>query len=177
MEKRIIIGDKIEFEKDIETTFTFSFIPLDIFDRWERAGFLSNFIADYFESYFANETAHNVISTIFNEFIENAVKFTKNNSLPISITVKKRENELISRITNTIPLHRKTAFIEVCENLFASDLDELFLKKIEDGTVDSKESGIGLILIKKDYKVDTCFDFFISNNLTNSVAITFKLNL
>ena len=177
MEKHIFIGDEIEFEKDIETTFTFSFLPLDIFDDWERAGSLSDFIAEYFESYFANKTAHNVISTIFNEFIENAVKFTKNNSQPISITVKKRKNELISRITNSIPLHRKTAFIEICRDLFIKDLDELFLKKIEEGALNKKESGIGLILIKKDYQVDTCFDFFEGSNSTNNVAVTFKLDL
>lgn len=177
MEERILIGDKIEFEKDIETTFEFRFLPLDIFDNWNRAGSLSDFIADYFESYFVNKTAHNVISTIFNEFIENAVKFTKNNSQPISITVKKRNNFLISRITNTIPLHRKTAFIGICEDLFTKDLDELFLEKIEEGASDSKKSGIGLILIKKDYHVETSFDFFKDSNSINNVAVTFNLNL
>jgi len=177
MDDRILIGDEIEFDKDIETTFEFSFLPLDIFDNWNRAGSLSDFIAEYFESYFENESAHNLISTIFNEFIENAVKFTKNNSQPISITVKKRNNYLISRIINTIPLHRKTTFIEICKDLFRRDLDELFLKKIEEGTSDSKESGIGLILLKKDYKVETNFDFFKDSNSINNVAVTFNLNL
>lgn len=177
MTKRIVIGDKIEFDRDIETTFTFSFLPLDIFDNWDRAGSLSDFIADYFGTYFASESSHNVISTIFNEFIENAVKFTKNNSQPISIVVKKRKNNLISRITNTLPLHRRTAFIGICNDLFAKDLDELFLNKIEEGAVDRRKSGIGLILIKKDYQVETCFDFFEDSNSMNNVAVTFKLDL
>ncbi len=177
MEEHILIGDKIEFEKDIETTFTFSFLPLDIFDNWERAGSLSDFIAEYFKSYFINETAYNVISTVFNEFIENAVKFTKNNSQPIIITVKKRNNYLLSRITNTIPLKRKNSFIGICEELFSKDLDTLFLEKVEEGALDRKKSGIGLILIKKDYQVETNFDFFIDSNQINNVAITFNLNL
>ncbi len=177
MNDHIFIGDKIEFDKDIETTFEFSFLPLDIFDNWNRAGSLSDFIADYFESYFENKSAHNVISTIFNEFIENAVKFTKNNSQPISIIVKKRNNYLLSRIINTIPVHRKPAFIEICKDLFSKNLDDLFLKKIEEGASDSNKSGIGLILIKKDYQVKTNFDFFKDNNSTNNVAVTFNLNL
>ena len=177
MEEHIFIGDEIEFEKDIETTFTFSFLPIDIFDNWDRAGSLSDFIADYFGTYFVSEASHNVISTVFNELIENAVKFTKNNSQPISIVVKKRKNDLISRITNTIPRHRKTAFIGICKDLFDKDLDELFLNKIEDGAADSRKSGIGLILIKKDYQVETCFDFFEDSNSMNNVAVTFKLDL
>lgn len=177
MAKRIVIGDKIDFDRDIETTFTFSFLPLDIFDNWDRAGSLSDFIADYFGTYFVSTASHNIISTIFNEFIENAVKFTKNNSQPINIIVKKRNNNLISRITNTLPLHRKTTFIGICNDLFAKDLDELFLKKIEEGASDRKKSGIGLILIKKDYQVETCFDFFEDSNSMNNVAVTFKLDL
>ena len=177
MEEHIIIGDTIDFERDIETTFEFNFLPLDIFDDWSRVSSLSDFIAEYFESYFDSKAAHNVISTIFNEFIENAVKFTKNNSQPINIIVKKRDDNLISRITNTIPGNRKTKFIEICEELFTKDLEDLFLTKIEEGSNDNSKSGIGLILIKKDYHVKTNFDFFMNANSTNNVAITFNLNL
>jgi len=177
MEDRVIIGDKIEFEKDMESVFTLSFIPLDIFDNWTRASSLSDFIAEYFGSYFGNESSHNLISTVINEFIENAVKFTKNNSQPIVVIVKKRDNDLICRITNSIPKHRKTAFIEICKELFSEDLDQLFLDKIIEGSNNKTESGIGLILVKKDYHVKTNFDFFKDNNDMNNVNVTFKLNL
>ena len=177
MEERIIIGDKIEFEKNMESIFTFSFLPLDIFDNWARASSLSDFIAEYFGSYFENETSHNLISTVINEFIENAVKFTKNNSQPIVIIVKKRANDLICRITNSIPRHRKTAFIEICNKLYSHDLDQLFLDTIVEESDNKNESGIGLILIKKDYQVKTNFDFFIDSKQINNVAVTFKLNL
>ena len=177
MGKHIIIGDRIDFDKDIETTFKFNFLPLDMFDNWDRTGSLSDFIADYFGSYFDNESSHNVISTIFNEFIENAVKFTKNNSQPISIIVKKRDANLISRIVNTIPMHRKDAFISICNDLYSRNLDELFIEKIEEGTTDKRKSGIGLILIKKDYQVKTNFDFYEDDKSNNNVAVTFKLNL
>jgi hypothetical protein len=177
MEEHILIGDSIDFEKDIETAFTFSFLPLDIFDNWSRVGSLSDFIADYFSSYFTSNSSHNIISTIFNELIENAVKFTKNNSQPIIIVVKKRKNDLISRITNSIPKHRKTIFMGICEDLYSKNLDQLFIEKIEDGMEDQKKSGIGLILIKKDYQVRTSFDFFEDKEAVNNVAVTFKLNL
>lgn len=177
MVDRIIIGDKIEFEKDIESIFTFSFLPLDIFDNWARASSLSDFIAEYFGSYFENKTSNNLISTVMNEFIENAVKFTKNNSQPIVIIVKKRANDLICRITNSIPMHRETAFIGICRKLFSQDLDKLFLDTIVEGSESKQESGIGLILIKKDYQVKANFDFYKDSQAMNNVAVTFKLNL
>lgn len=177
MEDRIIIGDEIDFEKDMESVFTFSFLPLDIFDNWSRASSLSDFVAEYFGSYFKNKASNNLISTVINEFIENAVKFTKNNSQPIVVVVKKRNNDLICRITNSIPHHRKTAFLEICKKLFSEDLDQLFLEKIVEGSHNKKESGIGLILVKKDYLVKINFDFFTDKNEMNNVTVTFKLNL
>ncbi len=171
-----IIGDFIDFDKDIETTFSMKFLPLDIFHNWDRAGSISDFIAEYFGTYYEKKTASNIISTIFNELIENAVKFTKNNSQPITITVKKSNNSFLSRITNTIPNHRKDAFVGICENLFSSDLDELFIHRIEEGVSDNTKSGIGLILLKKDYHIDTSFDFFEDNNL-NKVSVTVKLTI
>ncbi len=177
MEKRVVIGDSIDFNGDIETTLSMSFLPLDIFDNWSRAGSLSDFIAEYFGSYFESGSSHNIISTVFNEFIENAVKFTKNNSQPIMLVVKKRRNTLLSRITNTLPVHRKTEFVRVCNDLYNEDLDELFLKRIEDGSEDKRKSGIGLILMKKDYQVMTNFDFYEDSNSSNNVAVTFKMDL
>ena len=177
MEKVFTIGDRIEFDEGIETAFDFNFLPLDIFDNWERAGTLSDFIAEYFGSYFENEASYNLISTIFNEFIENAVKFTRNNSQPIQIVVKKRKNALLSRITNSIPSHRQSEFIGICQDLFTRDLDELFVEKIEDGADDMNKSGIGLILIKKDYQVKTSFDFYKDSRSMNNVAITFMMDL
>ncbi len=176
MEKHTVIGDRIDFNKDVETTFSMSFLPLDIFDNWDRVSSISDFVAEYFGTYYNEETASNIISTIFNELVENAVKFTKNNSQPIHIVVKKSNNNFLSRITNTIPSHSKDAFLGICRDLFSSDLDELFIKKIEAGVLDDKKSGIGLILLKKDYQVDTSFDFFEDNKF-NKVAVTIKLTI
>ncbi len=177
MNDRIIIGDKIDFENNIESTFSLSFLPLDIFDNWTRASSLSDFIGEYYGTYFDNDASCNLISTIINEFIENAVKFTKNNSQPIILIIKKRDDSLICRITNSIPKHRKTVFISICNNLFSRDLDQLFMEKIEEGAEDTRKSGIGLILIKKDYNVKTNFNFFEEKETLNSVEVTFQINL
>ena len=177
MEDHIIIGDKIDFSSGIETSFSLTFLPLDIFDSWERAGSLSDFIAGYFSPYFHSESAHNLISTIFNELIENAVKFSRNNSQPIDIVVKKRNNGLLAQITNSIPRHRKKTFIEICRELFQKDLDKLYLQKIEEGMGDTRKSGIGLILIKKDYNIKIGFDFFVARNSIMKVAVTLELTL
>jgi len=177
MEDHTLIGDQINFKSDIETSFSLTFLPLDIFDSWERAGSLSDFIADYFGPYFHSESAHNLISTIFNELIENAVKFSRNNSQPIDIVVKKRNNDLLAKITNSIPRQRKKAFIEICRELFQKDLDKLYLQKIEEGMGNTRKSGIGLILIKKDYNIKIGFDFFVDRNNIMKVAVALELTL
>ena len=177
MNDRIIIGDKIDFENNIESTFSFSFLPLDIFDNWTRASSLSDFIGEYYGTYFDNDASHNLISTIFNEFIENAVKFTKAELELQQASARPTFHSLLCRITNSIPKHRKTVFISICNNLFSRDLDQLFMEKIEEGAEDIRKSGIGLILIKKDYNVKTNFNFFEEKETLNSVEVTFQINL
>ena len=178
MEKPVHIGDKIDFEKDTENFFSITFLPLDVFDDWERGSKLSNFIADYYLHDFSSETDHNLISTVFNELIENAVKFSRNNSFPIEVVAKKRHGNLLAKVTNTLPKHRRDPFMNTCRDLFNKDLEELYLKRIEDGIEDESASGIGLILIKKDYESCMRFDFFTddSNNAKVSVTMDIAVN-
>ena len=55
MSDRHHIGDRIDFETDIDNYFALTFLPLDFFDNWERGSLLSDFAADYFRHNFPNE--------------------------------------------------------------------------------------------------------------------------
>ena len=171
------IGDEIDFDHETENCVSVSFLPLDFFDFWERGSLLSNFIADYFMHNFPDDAAQNLISTVLNELIENAVKFTRNNSMPIKITLKKRREELLIRAENALPMHRKNSFVAICRQLFEKNLDEMYIERINKNIEDPTSSGIGLILIKKDYCAGLHFRFYTDDRNNAHVAVTVKLDI
>ena len=174
--ERIHIGDAIDFERDTDNFFSVTILPLDMFDCWERGSQLSNFAADYFKHNFPTDEQHNLISTVLNELIENAVKFSRNNSMPVVIIMKRRKNELLIQADNCLPRHRKDAFIEICREIAAADLDRLYVDRMHENAYDTNSSGIGLILIKKDYSAGLSFEFYADDRNYSHVAITAQLD-
>ncbi len=176
MAEGVHIGDTINFDSDVDNCFALTFLPLDFFDNWERGSLLSNFAADYFRHNFPTEREHNLISTVLNELIENAVKFSKNKSTPVEITMKKRKTSLLVKACNSLPRHQRDRFVRICEELFERDLDSLYVKRIESDVDDPHASGIGLILVKKDYCSGVSFDFSDDSSRKPTVAVTVRLD-
>lgn len=175
MQEVLEIGDSIDFDAGVENHFAVTFLPLDIFDDWDRGGKMANFIAEYFRPEFGDEESLNLISTVSNELIENAVKFSRNNSTPVELTVRKRGGTLLIRSENAIPRHRRDTFLATCKELFESDLEELYLRRIEESLENPESSRIGLILMKKDYDTQIRFEFSIDEDQVNRVAVTLEL--
>ena len=175
-EAPVHIGDKIDFDREIDNSFTLTFLPLDFFDHWNRASLMANFVADYYLHNFPDNGDHNLISTVLNELIENAVKFSRNNSTDVEMTIRKRGSALLMRIVNCIPDRRVAPFLEICNDLFTHDLDELYVQKLTENAEDTYASGIGLILIKKDYSSALSFDFIEDESCEARVSVTTELN-
>ncbi len=173
----IHIGDPIDFAVETENCVSLTFLPLDFFDCWERGSLLSNFAADYFNHNFPGDKVQNLISTVLNELIENAVKFSRNNSMPVVITMKKRKEELLIQADNTLPKHRQQAFIKICHELFEKNLDELYVQRMNQNVTNTTSSGIGLILIKKDYSAGLGFQFYTDDRNCAHVAVTVRLDI
>jgi serine phosphatase RsbU (regulator of sigma subunit) len=171
------LGDVIDFEQGAETSFTISFLPLDMFDNWSRGGMLSDFTADYFRHNFPAEEQFGLISTVVNELVENAVKFTANNSLPVGLTLKKAGERVLIQATNSVSLNRCTPFMDVCRELFRRNLDELYVERMDQGKVDKQASGLGLLLIKKDYGAKLGFQFRFDDENAVHVAVMAELEL
>ena len=175
-DETIKIGDAIDFERDIDNFFSFTFLPLDFFDNWERGSLLSNFASDYFSHNFPTDEERNLISTVLNELIENAVKFSRNNSMPVKVLMKKRTNHLLIQAVNSLPKHRQESFIVLCREIFDRDLDQLYVDRMNSNLDNHSSSGIGLILIKKDYCEYLSFEFFSDKTDVARVAITVELD-
>ncbi len=174
--ERICIGASIDFDTDIDSSFSVTFLPLDLFDHWERGSMLANFVADYYRHNFPQEDVHNLVSTVLNELIENSAKFSKNNSTPVQLTARKRRNSIMVRLENCIPEHRKDRFVAVCRELFDRDLDELYVERIRSNLNDSTTSGIGLLLIRKDYGTAISFELISEERGPTRVAVTAELD-
>ncbi len=170
------IGDKIDFDEAVESTFTMRFLPLDMFDNWQRGSMLSDFAAQYFAHNFPSETGTGLISTVVNELVENAVKFSANNSLPVDLTLRKARGRLLVRAANSLPRHRCEPFIEVCRQLFARDLGELYVERVGESAQQRDASGLGLLLVKKDYSRGLSFEFRFDEDETVHVAVTAELD-
>ena len=169
------LGDKIDFTEGVDSSFTVRFLPLDMFDHWQRGSVLSDFTANYFRHNFPSEEQFGLISTVVNELVENAVKFTSNNSLPVDLTLKKAAGRMLLQAANTVPLHRAQPFMAVCRELFEKDLDELYVERLKQDSTDRNASGLGLLLIRKDYSSRLSFEFRFDEDNTVRVTATAEL--
>jgi hypothetical protein len=97
--------------------------------------------------------------------------------MPIHIVMKKRGEELLVKSDNSMPNHRKDTFVTRCKELFDKDLDELYIERMNKNLEDPGSSGIGLILIKKDYSAGLSFTFYTDINSGARVDVTAKLDL
>ncbi|MCR9141778.1 MAG: DUF6272 family protein [bacterium] len=171
------LGDRIEWEQNTENFFSISLLPIDIFDHWDRCGDIADFIATYFQYNFQQPASQNIISTVVNELVENAVKYSRNKSSPVRIEIRKRQDHLLLRVSNLIPRNQRDHFVAICQALFERDLEELYLEKLTRGQQDHTYSGIGLILLKKDYEALIGVDFFQTQENTLKVEISLEMNV
>lgn len=150
-------------------------MPLELMKDWKRCSLVADFFGNYQAYNYDNQSkVESVISTIANELLENAIKFTADQNKLVNITLKRFGKELILETVNMA--HRKNIdsihyFIKLLEE---HDIEELFLMQIEKNALnDSKNSsGVGLLSIIKDYNAkigikieetlqDNVFDIYI----------------
>jgi hypothetical protein len=132
----------------------------DLKTVWQRCGLLSNLVAGYISSaYFDEAKGYNSeifssISSIFQELIENAAKFSASREAVISIRVKHYERVTRIEVQNEISAVNSQKFEAHLNVLFtAPDLDDLQVHILESRSRDNLESGIGLLMLLKDYPV------------------------
>lgn len=128
-------------------------LPLDMIVQWGRCGQTADYIASYLAYHFRDfSRAMNVLSTVLNELIENAVKFSADKMQPIHLAALFFGDTLLLQSTNPIREDQDEAFREFVERLFSEDLDDLFVTQVEHSAENDTElSGLGLITLKNDY--------------------------
>ncbi|HRP69482.1 MAG TPA: histidine kinase [Turneriella sp.] len=166
MAKEVILGEfnKIADTMPAESQAKFEFHPIDLMTHWKRCGLLADFIGAFYS--FGNppridkdENMLMNLSTVVNELIENAAKFSRQRA-PVSIQLKHYSSILQIEVTNQTVHTVAQNFQKIANKLLSENIEELYFKSLEERDEnDNKTSGIGLMMILKDYPVQMAFRF------------------
>ncbi|HEX9240849.1 MAG TPA: ATP-binding protein, partial [Anaeromyxobacter sp.] len=120
--------------------------PIDLVTEWRRCGIISDFAAAYLEWAFARRsTARSVVSTVVNELVENAAKFSVDNRVHTDVTIRHYGEILHAEVRNEAAEGHVARLTEVLEDLARDGAEAVFRRRIEG------RSGLGLALIARDY--------------------------
>ena len=77
-------------------------IPVEHIQHWKKCSLIANFFGNYqAESYKENKKQIvSTISTISNELLENAIKFSEKDYSDISISIKKHDSSILIQVNN-----------------------------------------------------------------------------
>ena len=137
--------------------------PVDLMLYWERCSLISDFIASFYSTNNQDENSEsmkkkrNQVSTILNEIVENAAKFSTVKGKKISIWISSlNEKLLIFKITNEIDEQSCKKLNKKLDLLFSGrDLEEIYVEHLEEREAIGEEenSGLGLLMLLKDHPI------------------------
>ena len=145
------IPDSIPAEGDVAIKVR----PIDLIAYWKRCGIMADFAAAFY-AYTQDQPSvqENIISTIFNELIENASKYSVKRNAEVGIHMKLYNTVLKIQTENYTPeSHFQKLRKHLSELTEAKDLDELYIKTLAAKSDTTSDSGIGLLLLVKDYNL------------------------
>ena len=139
-------------EDNIELNIEFS-VPMTYLDNWKKCSIVANFFGMYQGvSYKKNtEKAISILSTITNELIENAVKFTSNDKSDVKVKLEKTNNIISIETCNIGNKKNMENLIMFTEKLESDNPELIFLNNLENNLNSNNKSELGLISIFKDY--------------------------
>lgn len=152
------LGETIDFDSPFESRLNISLLPIDFFDHWDRCASIADFFGDYFRQNFRAKDSKQVITDVLGETLENAIRYSFNKSIPVEVELRRRSGNLLIQIEHSMSHAQIGRFEELCRELFSTDLDALYLQKMISGEDHARISGIGLILLRKDYDVQLQID-------------------
>ncbi|MCW7493377.1 ATP-binding protein [Leptospira sp. 2 VSF19] len=127
---------------------------------WKRCDVLSNFISQfYFHSYEAKKLDKNAISTIINELVENAAKYSDKENSKIHIEIKDLGTDLRLEVKNRVTPWMKAIFENKIKTIQEGDINQLYFDALESRNNGSGSEGLGLLILLKDYQLKLAYEF------------------
>lgn len=160
--RKPLIQKKLFFngDEDISNMVHITLLPKDLALYWQRCGLTADFGASFASFCFPKiESARNALSFILNELVENAVKYSSEESKRIKITLCEIEHNLYFEVENYVTTEQREIFTEQIDILMSSnDIEKSYMAAME-RSMTGEESKLGLLTILNDYKVGLSFTF------------------
>ncbi len=145
-----LIPESLPAEGDI----AMSIMPIDIITYWKRCGLMANFIAAFYTTHAINTAHTNLMSTVFNELLENATKYATKRDGQINIQLRMYHSVFKIHIENNTTEQHFYHFKSYLKSLLDdTDLESRYIEKLEQKSLNDNNSGMGLIMLLKDYPV------------------------
>ncbi|TGN13150.1 slr1658 superfamily regulator [Leptospira ilyithenensis] len=154
------------------------FQPIDMTTYWRRCGLTANFVAGFYSyCYEASDTKANSLSTIINELLENASKFSKAREGRIQIELKHYGNLLKVDVSNIASKNLRESFEAFVSKLQAENVEELYFSTLESKEDGDTKSGLGLLMMLKDYPVRFGYSFNEIDADTHEITVRAIINV
>lgn len=140
--------------EDPELSFSFK-LPLAIMNKWNRCGLTSNFLANYQSATFPQpEKTSSLLSTIINELIENAIKYSSSADKQITVIIKHFQNTIQIKTINFAEEETTQKLKTYIQKLSENSHEYLFLSQLEENSQrEDNHSGIGLLTLINDHNL------------------------
>ena len=139
--------------------------PIDLISYWKRCGIVSDFYTQFCSESIEkvkDEYVSNYLSTIFNELIENAAKFSVWKDTDVIIELKSYFRLIKFTITNCIDQRGFDVFSDKLNRFFYrlgnnETIEDIYFNYLEGKDANDNTSGLGYFMMMKDYPVDFGF--------------------
>lgn len=139
---------------------------------WKRCDVLSNFISQfYFHSYESKRLDKNAISTIINELVENAAKYSDKENSKIYIEIKDLGSDLRLEVKNRVTPWMKAIFENKIQTIQQGNINQLYFDALESRNNGSGSEGMGLLILLKDYQLKLAYEFTKTEELDFDLTI------
>jgi hypothetical protein len=133
------------------TQLSVTFIPLDFVTEWARCGQTADYLARFLACDFQKrDVVANVFSSVINELVENATKFSADKNAAVTVSVCQFEDCVSIATCNSATLVQAESFRELVGVIMRGDAETLFAERIATPP-QIGGAGIGLIVLRKDY--------------------------
>lgn len=148
---------------------------------WRRCSLSSNFWSRYLALWvptpplpgrLRRDAMEAVLSYLLNELFENCAKFSRGPVQTIDYAAWVQEDRMVFQLTNQITPDGQAPFVALIEQLLTSDLDELYIQRLEESAEsDASGSGLGYLTLMKDYGIRFGFRFRPLNEHSIAVGV------
>lgn len=142
----VVLGAFPEPPSQALSAIELAVVPIDLVTEWRRCGLVADFMADYMVHAFERrDAARSILSTVANELVENAAKFSSNKRAAAQVAIRHHDEVVHAEVRNQATEKHVQGLREVLADLARGDATAVFHRRVE------RRLGLGLALLARDY--------------------------